>query len=157
MMIVVLFAEEFVVSFAVFLSFFWCSCLEAPLCTTVLVTVEHVFERDLTCFTQIFNCFFPILLCHVPSIFFDPEGICFGAPVSQIPTFVDDGEDLFLQIPSRDGRDLQGRMARRYLHEAFLSIDLRTWPWTPLDGFLNTSRIVLSSSLTMKSMIKKQL
>ena len=32
---------------------------------------------------------------HVPPICFEPEGICFGAPASQIPTFANDGEDVF--------------------------------------------------------------
>ena len=59
------------------------------------MTVKHVFERDLTCLTHLFNCFFPILFYHVPPIFFDPEGICFGAPTSQNPDFVDNGEDVF--------------------------------------------------------------
>ena len=93
-LIVVLFTVEFVVFFVVCLSFFLCSCLEAPLCTTICMTVKHVFDRDLTCLTQLFN-FFPILFYHVPPIVFDPEGICFGAPASQIPTLVDDGEDVF--------------------------------------------------------------
>ena len=85
------------------------------------MTVEHLFERDPTWLTQLSNCFFLILLYHAHPIFFEPEGICFGAPASQIPTFIDDGED-FLQLPSRDGRDLQGRMDRGYLHEDFLSM-----------------------------------
>ena len=59
------------------------------------MTVEHVFERDLNCLTQLFDCFFPILIYHVPPIFFDPEGICFGAPASQIPALVDNGEYVF--------------------------------------------------------------
>ena len=59
------------------------------------MTVKHVFEKDLTCLTQLFNCFFPILFYRVPPIFLDSEGICFGAPALQIPTFVDDGEDVF--------------------------------------------------------------
>ena len=85
------------------------------------MTDKHVFEGGLTCLTQLFN-FFSILFYRVPPICFDPEGICFGAPASQIPTFVDDGEDLFFNYlhAMGDGRDLQGRMARGYLHEAFL-------------------------------------
>ena len=59
------------------------------------MTVEHVFDRDLTCLTQLFNCFFPILLYHLPPILFEPEVIYFGAPASQITTFFDDGEDVF--------------------------------------------------------------
>ena len=65
------------------------------LCTTIHMTVEHVFKRDIICLTQLFNCFFPILFYHLPPIFFEPEGICFGAPASHIPTLVDDGEDVF--------------------------------------------------------------
>ena len=80
-LIVVLFAAEFVVSLVVCLSFFWFSCLEAPLWTTIVVTVEHVFERDINCLTQIFNCFFPSLsLSCTPNLFW-ARGICnVGAP-----------------------------------------------------------------------------
>ena len=56
-LIFVVFAAEFVVSFVVCLSFFWCSCLESPLYTKIYTTVKHVFQRDLTCLTQLFNCF----------------------------------------------------------------------------------------------------
>ena len=59
------------------------------------MTVKHVLERDFTCLTQLLNCFFPILFYHVPPIFFEPEGIYFGATASQIPTLVDYGEDVF--------------------------------------------------------------
>ena len=81
-----------------------------------------MFEGDLTCLNHHFNCFPPIIFYHVTPIFFDPEGICFGAPASQIPTFVDDGEDVCLQLPSHNGKVSQGSMARGYLYEAFLSM-----------------------------------
>ena len=90
-LIVVLFTSESVVSFGVFLSFFLFSCLEAPLCTTICMTVKHVFERYLNCLTQLFN-FFTYSFYRVPPIFFEPEGVYFGSPASQIPTVVDDGE-----------------------------------------------------------------
>ena len=57
-LVVVLFKAEFVVFFVVCLSFFWCSFLESPLCTTIFMTVEHVFNSNLTCLTQLFNLFY---------------------------------------------------------------------------------------------------
>ena len=94
-LIVVLFAAESVVFVVVCLSFFWCYCLKAPLCITIVMTVKHVFKRNITCLTQLFNCFSLFFFIMYPPICFEPEGICFGAPASQIPTFVDNGEDVF--------------------------------------------------------------
>ena len=54
-LIIVLFAAESVVFVVVCISFLWCYCLEAPLFTTIFMTVKHVFKRNLTCCTQIFN------------------------------------------------------------------------------------------------------
>ena len=61
-LIVVLFAAKFVVCFILCLSFFWCSFLEAPICTIIVMTVKHVFKRNLTCLTQLFNCFFSLFI-----------------------------------------------------------------------------------------------
>ena len=54
-----------------------------------------MFKGNLTFHTKLFNCFTPIIFYHVPPIFLDKEGICFGAPSSHIPPFVEDGEDVF--------------------------------------------------------------
>ena len=78
----------------VYLSFFWWPCIEAPLCTTTCITVKHVFEGDLTCLTQLFNFYFPILFYHVPPISLDSDNICFGAPKSLSASFIDDWEDV---------------------------------------------------------------
>ena len=59
------------------------------------MTVKHVFEKVLTCLTQLLDCFFPIVFNHIPPIFFDSEGIIFVAPALKILTFVEDGEDVF--------------------------------------------------------------
>ena len=59
------------------------------------MTVKDVFEGGITFLNQLFNCFLPILFYRLPPIFLDSEGICFGAPASLIPTFVDDGEYMF--------------------------------------------------------------
>ena len=88
------FTAGFVVSFIVWLSFFSCSCLEAPLCTKFCFTVKHVFYRELTCLTQLFKNK-SIFFYHAPPIFLESEGICFCAPTSQIPTFFENGEDVF--------------------------------------------------------------
>ena len=93
-LIVVLFAAELVIFVVVCLSFFWCSCLEASLCTEIFITFKHVFKRYLTCCTQLFNCFFPILFNHVPPIFFESESICSGAPTSLRLTIIDDVKDV---------------------------------------------------------------
>ena len=53
------------------------------------MTVKHVFKRNPTFLTQIFN-FFPIIFYRVPPIFLESESICFGAFTSTRPTFVDD-------------------------------------------------------------------
>ena len=90
-LIVILFAAEFVVFVVVCLSSFWCSCLEASLCTTLVMTVKHVFKRDLNWITQLFN-FFPHYFLSCTPIFLELESICFGAPTSLSPNFVDDGE-----------------------------------------------------------------
>ena len=85
------FKAEFVIFFVIYISFFWCSCIEAPICTTITVTVKHMFEGNLTCLTQLFS-FPPIIFYHIPPIFLDLESICFGAPTSLIPTFIEDGK-----------------------------------------------------------------
>ena len=38
--------------------------------------------------------FFPVLFYHVPPIFLESYSICFGAPTSMSPTFLDDGKDV---------------------------------------------------------------
>ena len=55
--------------FVVCISFFWCSCLEAPIYTTICMTVKHVFERDLTCLTQLFKIFPYSFLTCTPNLF----------------------------------------------------------------------------------------
>ena len=52
-------AVEFTLFVIVCLSFFWCYCIEAPLCTTIIITVEKKFKMNPTCLTQLFN-FFPL-------------------------------------------------------------------------------------------------
>ena len=56
-LIVIFKTSEFVVFAVVCIFLFWCSCLEAPLCTTICMTVKHVFEGNLTCLTKLLNCF----------------------------------------------------------------------------------------------------
>ena len=91
-LIFVLFAAESIIFVVVCLSFFWCSCLEAPLCTKIFMTVKHMFKGNLTFHTKLFNCFTPIIFYHVPPIFLDSESTWFGAPTSLSPTFVNDGK-----------------------------------------------------------------
>ena len=57
-LVIFLFAAEFILFVVVCISFLWCSFLEAPICTTIFMTVKHVFKRDLNFLTQIFD-FFP--------------------------------------------------------------------------------------------------
>ena len=93
-LVVVLFAAEYIFFVVVCLSFFWWSCLEAPLCTTIFMTAEHVFKRNLTLLTQIFNCFLPIIFYRVPPMFLELERIWFGVSTSLIPTFINYGKDF---------------------------------------------------------------
>ena len=64
--VVILFASKFIIFVIVCLSLFWFSCLEAPLCTTIVVIVKHVFKRNLTCLTQLFNCFYLLFFIMYP-------------------------------------------------------------------------------------------
>ena len=93
-MIVVLFAAKVVICFIVCLSLFWCSCIEAPLCNTIVMAVKHVLKRNLTFLTEIFNCFFPILFYHISPIFLELDSIWLGESTSMSPTFFDDGKDV---------------------------------------------------------------
>ena len=58
------------------------------------MTVKHVFKRYLTCCTQLFNFFPPILFNHVPPIFCQLESICYGAPTSLSLTIIGDVKDV---------------------------------------------------------------
>ena len=58
---VVSFASEFILFVVVCILFLLCSCLEAPLFTTIVMTVERVFNRNLTCLNQLSNCFSPTI------------------------------------------------------------------------------------------------
>ena len=64
------FSAEFVAFVVLCLSFFWCSCLEATLCTTIAMTVKNVFEGNLTCLNQLFNCFYLLFFILHPQSFF---------------------------------------------------------------------------------------
>ena len=103
-LIVVFFAAEFVVCFIVCISLFWWSCIEAPLCNTIVLNVKHVFKRNLTCLNQLLNCFLPIIFYHVPPIFIESESICFGAPTLMSPIFSDNGKDVLINNLHAMGR-----------------------------------------------------
>ena len=150
------FAAEFVVSFVVCLSFLWCSCLEAPLCTTIVVTVEHVFERGLTCLTQLFKCFFPILLYHIPPIFLSRRESALVHPYrkSLLSLTMEKicFETTFTQWEGSARKDGSGVSSWSFPFDY-----LRTWLRALLGGHLSTALIVRSLLLTMTSMIKKLL
>ena len=57
----------------------------------MLITVKHVFKKNLTCLTQLCN-FFSILFYHLPPICLESEIIYFGAPTFLSPNFVDYGK-----------------------------------------------------------------
>ena len=67
-LIVVFFAAGFFVCFIVCLSLLWCSCLEESLCTTIFITVKHVFKRNLNCLAELFNFFFHSFLSCTPNL-----------------------------------------------------------------------------------------
>ena len=50
---------------------------------------KHAFKSNLTCLTQIFNYFIPILFNHVPPIFLELYSILFGASTSTRITILD--------------------------------------------------------------------
>ena len=83
------FTAEFILFVVVFISFLWWYFLEAPICTTIFITVEHVLMRNPTCLTQLFNFLKLFFIYHVPPIFLDFESICFGASTMLIPKFID--------------------------------------------------------------------
>ena len=117
---------------------------------------KHVFKRDLTCLNQLFNCFPPLLfivhtqyfLSRVKSDLLRPhhfdllsltlENICLSTTFTRWE-----------------------KAARKYSSGispwSFTLGVVRTWPQAPVDGCLSTYCIVLSSSLTVTSMIKKLL
>ena len=84
---VVSFASEFILFVVVCILFLLCSCLEAPLFTTIFMIVERVFNRNLTCLNQLSNCFSSTIFYSVPSIFLLSESICFGASTYLSPSF----------------------------------------------------------------------
>ena len=146
-LIVILFAAEFVISFVVCLSLFWCSCLEAPLCTIICMNVEHVFERDLTCLTQIFNYCFPILfLSCTPQYFLSRRASALVQPYCRSLLLLTMEKICFATTFTRwEG---SARMDGSGISSWSFPFDyLRTWPQAHLDGCLSTAHIVLSSSL----------
>ena len=155
-LIVVLFAAEFVLSFVVCISFFWCSCLDAPLCDIIAMTVKHVFKRNLTCLTQLFNCFSLLFFIMYPQYFLirrasglvHPHRISLLLLTTEKMCFATN----FMRWEGSARKDGLGISSW-----SFTFYELRTWPWAPLDGCLSTDCIVLSSLLTMISMIKKRL
>ena len=48
-LVFVLFATEFIFLVVVFLLLYLCSCIEAPLCTTMFFIVEHMFKKNFDC------------------------------------------------------------------------------------------------------------
>ena len=145
---------EFVISFVVCLSFFWCSCLEAPLCNTIVVTVEHVFERDLTCLTQLFNFFSLFFFIMYPQSFLSRRAYALVQPHCRSLLLLTMEQMCFATTFTQWERSAR-KDGSGISSWSFPFDDLRTWPREPLDGFLSTARIVLSSSLTMISMTKK--
>ena len=137
-MIAVLFAAEFIVCFIVCISFFWWSCLEAPLCTTIVMIVKHLFERNLTCFTELFKFTLYYFLSCTPNISWVGEHLICCIYTTE-PYFCGRWKICaYIQL-SRDGRDLQGRMYLGFTHQAFLGmtpeLDLRhlwRYAWSQL-------------------------
>ena len=93
---------------------------------------------------------------RVSPIFLDQESICFGAPTSLSPTFVDNGKCVIRKTLTRWEVSAR-RDGSRISSSSFTFYDFITWYRAPLDGWFSTARIFLSSSLMMTSMVKKQL
>ena len=155
-LVVILFAAEFILFVVVCISLLWFSCLEEPLFTTIFMTVEHVFKRNLTCLPQLFNLFsllffimyLQYLLIWRASALVHPhrwslllltmENMCFATTFTQ-----------WEGSARKDSSEISS--------SSFTLYDFRTWPWAPFYEWLSTARIVLSSLLKMTAMIKNQL
>ena len=155
-LVVVLFVEEFILFVFVCIFFFWSSCLEAALWTTAFMTVEHVFKRNLTRLTKIFNCF-PLLFFIIYSqYFFSRRESALVHPHCWDPlSLTMENMCLATTFPRCEV------YASNYVSGVFSSIftldDFRNWPQGPLGGCLITACIDLSSFLTMTSMIESWL
>ena len=152
-LVVVLFAAESILFVVVCISFFWLSCLEAPLWTNIVMTVERVFKRNFTCLTQLFDCFFPILFIMHPQFFLSWRAYALVHPHwwAQILLTM---ENMWLattftwwEVPTR-------KYGSGISSSSFPLDDFKTWPQAPLDRCLSTACIVLSSPAKMTSMIK---
>ena len=153
-LVVVLFAAEFFLFDVACISLLWCSCLEALLCTTIVIIVKHVFKRNPSWITQPFNYFPLLFFIMYPQyllirrasplvqphwwalLLFIMENICLATTFTQWETSA--RKDRFIIYSS-----------------SFTLDDFRTWPREPLDECLNTTLMMPSLSLMMTSMIKK--
>ena len=79
------------------------------------------------------SIFSPILFYRVPPIFSEPGGICFGAPALQIPTFVDNGEDVFCNyLHAMGGVRKEGWLGDIFMKLSFIrlkNLTLGTFGW----------------------------
>ena len=85
------------------------------------MTVEHLFERDLTYLTKLFNFFSLFLFIVYPQSFFERKGVCFGAPESHIPTFVENGENVLCNYLHAMG----GVRKEGWLGDIFMKLSFR--------------------------------
>ena len=141
-LIFVFFAAEFVVCFIACLSLLLCSCLEAPLCTTIVVTIKHMFKRNLACLTQLFNCFSLLFLIMHLQYILSRRAYALVHPHRWVL--------LSLKIEKMRIATTFTRWegsARKYgsgiSSSSFPLDDFRTWTRAPLDRCLSKARIML--------------
>ena len=137
-----LFAEEFIVFFVVCLYFFWCSCVEAPIFTTIVTIVKHVFKRNLTCLTQLFDCFSLLFFIVYPQYFLSWRVSDLVHP-HRWSLILLKMENMCLHETFTSWEGSSRKNGSGTLSSSFNFDDFRTWPWEPLDGCLITARIVL--------------
>ena len=102
------------------------------------------------------SIFPPILFNHVPPIFFEWESICFGAPTSLSPTFVDNGKDvLSYKLHAMGGIFKKGRLWDLHIKFIFLCLknltsDTNDWM---LEHSLHCSVVVANDYIDDKETI----
>ena len=135
------------------LSFLWCSCLEDPLCTTIVMTVKHVFEGGLTCLNQLFNFFSLLFFIIYPQSFLIWRASALMHPHrwALLSLMM---ENMCLAT-TFTWWEVSARNYGSGISSSIFPLDVfRNWPRSPIKVCLRTAHIVLSSSRTMKSTMK---
>ena len=151
-LVVGLFAAELTLFVVVCLSFFWRSCLESPLCSTIVMNVKHVFKRNLTCITELFKKILFFFIMY-PQSFLSRRASALVHPHWRA-LILFTTENVCLATTFTRWEVSTSKYGSRISSSSFPLDHFRTWPRAPLDECLSTARIFLSLFLTTTSMIK---